>query len=592
MKKILFFLLGFTFLFSALHSEPVAGLKIERPLDKVVYLANFFGFGEKINERVNKIADLLNGVFKKNKIEQNVGRKDIFNFIGKLFQVEIDMDPAVNLIKDRSAIWGANLNLYLKQESPKEAFGLLTNVIKAYTTGSTLNIEYKPEEIIFRVPVKKGFKERTVYLKNLADGLLISTFEKGSIKSKFSERNLIEFYVSLRYLLKQMETEILKKLEEQKSLVDVKSLLDTIGELRAFYYHEGRSYIFTIRADMKESVNEMWKEILAEKGFRLADVPPLTPGTQIAFHTNVLFSKMYNILKDRLSKSNKEIYDEFVKREKLFSEKTGLDVQNDILSWLGTRVSFILKDLGDLKTRAMPSVVLMLQGTDDAGMKKFLGKLISFFANKPKIMFYEKRHGDVGISSTKLPFFPEGLEPSIAVIKDNFCIALNPEVLKEIIDSYKKGTAPAEGKDENEYFLYSYTDVGNLLPLMEKYLMNLISNQFEVCLRNKDVLKKAISDYETKSGNKIPFGRINRFQLMQSDILPQFSKGPFCVYDRLDTGEVDCRMHKNTLNVEYFRKKGHEIFQKFTVLKKMFMAKTRSISDGTMFFDFEVKLER
>lgn len=572
------------------YCETIAGLKIDRPLDKLIYTSKFFEVGNQLYERVQKISDFLNMTFKKNKIDQKVSNSDIFNFVGTQMLLDVEVDPEVNIVKDQNVLLSIDVNLFLKQKSPEEAFKLVTNVIKSFTAKSKLKLEFTKDSIKIPLPPKMGKKFRYIYIYTVKDGMKISTLENGSVKCKFSKNNLIEFYGNLKYLLKQVEKELAEKLKQQQSFIDVKTLIEIMGDLRLFYYHDGKQYFFTGRVAISEIKTGLWKDIFSSHGFKLQDLPPEPEKTQIFFNTTALFSKIYKIAKEQLETKNPKIYETFLAKEKLFSEKTGIDIQKGILAWLGSRVTIVVKRLEVLKNKAIPSVAIMLEGKDEAKMKTFLGKLISFFANKPKIMFYEKKYEDVGISSTKLPFFPPGLEPSIAIIKNNFCISLSPDILKEIIDGYKK-TGKLKSNDM-EHFLYVSVELDTLLPLIEKFAVSLFVKRFEVCKKNKEILKKAIEDYVKESKEKYPTGKINIFELKQKKLLGHFSKGPLCKYKMQNDGEVNCSLHKNGLDVEFFKKRGQVIFNKILVLKKLFMIKTRFKSGDKMMYDFEIILER
>ncbi|MCK5687049.1 DUF3352 domain-containing protein [bacterium] len=590
MKRFLLICFVFMFAFSISYCETIAGLKIERPLDKLIYTTNFFGVGNQLYDRFQKATDFLNVIFKKNKIDQKVSNTDIFNTIGNQILLDFEVDSNVNIVKDKNVLFNIDINLQLKQESPEAAFKLVTNVVKSFTAKSKLKVEFTKDSIKVPIPPKMGNKIRNLYIYSVKDGMKISTVENGAVKCKFDKKNLIEVYGNLKYILKQVENELAAKLKQQNSFLDVKTLINIVGDLRLFYYHTAKNYIFSGRLATKDIKTGLWKDILSSHGFNLKELPPAPKNTQVFFNTTAFLTKMYKMGKEQIKKTNPKAYENFLAKEKMFSEKTGIDVETEILSWIGSRITVVVKDFGDMKNKVLPSIAIMIEGNDENKMKQFLGKLISFFANKPKIMFYEKRYSDVGISSTKLPFFPAGVEPSIAVIKNNFCISLNPNILKEIIDAYKK-PGKLKGSDL-EHFLYVDVDLENILPLIEKFAVNLFVNRFEVCKRNKGVLKKVIEDYSKEKKKKFPSGRINILKLKREKALGHFSKGPFCVYEMKKNGEVDCRVHKNGLNVEFFKKKGQEIFSKILVLKKLFMTKTRFKSGDNMMYDFEVNLER
>lgn len=156
-----------------------------------------------------------------------------------------------------------------------------------------------------------------------------------------------------------------------------------------------------------------------------------------------------------------------------FEETMGLNIEKDILSWIGNEVSFVFNEVATEGIFPIPKMALVLKVKDKKSAKVFMDKILEAINKQAatigqpqpteegapaapaatpviaglQLNMVEESYKGVDLNILELPFLGRALAPGYAFVGDFLVISTNTGSLQKMVDTYKRAT-PSIAEDE------------------------------------------------------------------------------------------------------------------------------------------------
>ena len=123
-----------------------------------------------------------------------------------------------------------------------------------------------------------------------------------------------------------------------------------------------------------------------------------------------------------------------------FEEQTGVNLQNDLLSWMGGEFVLVV---GPVQEGSIPDAALVVEPTDRARAEQAVEKIRRALADQGLEL---DQHDVDGVTAYVVPQpFTERVQPAMALFPDRFILATNPAYLEQLVDAEGAKLADTDG---------------------------------------------------------------------------------------------------------------------------------------------------
>ena len=173
----------------------------------------------------------------------------------------------------------------------------------------------------------------------------------------------------------------------------------------------------------------------------------------------------YELWKSSLRQQDPERADVILSAVDSFEKDAGISIENDILSWMGNEVAFLISDVDLQGLFPFPKLALMVKVKDEAKAESSMKKLVDVVVKKAvppgvteaaegeeappsPIKTSEESYSGTTMQSLEITLPYQSLSPAYTVMDDTLIIGTSKETLKNLIDT-KTGKADSITSDSS-----------------------------------------------------------------------------------------------------------------------------------------------